>query len=248
MPPCHLTDPNVVVIGCSLSSVGRLLGATPVLAVDVLAVDLAPRFAENGPILFDKHAMPNRETTSFDNTYLEHRLSGARPVEPPCAYASETANGFPPSAQRATFLPPSTCMTSSVTSAAASRYMIASATPHTPPILPTRRVYVRMKIPPPASPGLKRWPLERRRRSGAPELLATQPELIHAHFFTPDLFLGGRGAREILVRVRRDLARVDLDCGHVAIRGPCRCSPGRARGGCVPASSHLLRALNAFAG
>src|SRR4030081_1185747 len=29
MPPCHLTDPNVVVIGRSFSSVDRLLGATP---------------------------------------------------------------------------------------------------------------------------------------------------------------------------------------------------------------------------
>ena len=33
--------------------------------------------------------MPNRETTSSDNTYLEHRLSGAPSVESPRAYGSE---------------------------------------------------------------------------------------------------------------------------------------------------------------
>src|SRR6195256_6410389 len=181
MPPCHLTDPNVVVIRLLLFVCLPPVRRDSLFLLSTFSPSTWPLSAENGPIIFDKQAMPNRETTSSDNTYLEHSLSGAPQSNLPAHTGRKTANGsFPPGAQRAAFLPPSTCMTSAVTSAAASRYMIASATPHTPPILPTRRAYVTMKIPPPASPGLKRWPLERRRRSGAPEILATQPELIHA--------------------------------------------------------------------
>jgi hypothetical protein len=38
-----------------------------------------PLSAENGPIIFDKQAMPNRETTNSDNTYLERLVSAERP-------------------------------------------------------------------------------------------------------------------------------------------------------------------------
>src|ERR1700723_463454 len=114
MPPCHLTDPNVVVIGCSFWSVGRLLGATPCSCYRDSRCRPGSLSAENGPIVFDKQAMPNRETTSSDNTYLEHRLFGAPSQSTlPAHTGQKTPDGlFSPSGQKVTFLSPSACRTS----------------------------------------------------------------------------------------------------------------------------------------
>src|SRR5258705_11825638 len=89
MPPCHLTDPNVVVIRLLLFVCLPPVRRDSLFLLSTFSPSTWPLSAENGPIIFDKQAMPNRETTSSDNTYLEHRLSGAPSVESPRAYGSE---------------------------------------------------------------------------------------------------------------------------------------------------------------
>src|SRR6267378_4738834 len=174
MPPCHLTDPNVVVIGRSFSSVGRLLGVT---------LCSCYRHSRRRPGLFPPKSgqlfLINKQCQTEKRLVQITRISNIDCPEPPSvesprAYGSENRQRLV-SAERPEGYISSAVDVHDLSSHQRSGFKIHDRfrdTSYAP--YPADATCLRdMKIPPPASPGLKRWPLERRRRSGA--LKSLQP-------------------------------------------------------------------------